>query len=262
MPVLLLAAFIVGFGIRGISRGPVTDTAPVPIPENDLPPGEIRLSPQAVKLAEIQVAPVERRPAEKEIRLVGTVDYDETRQKAISVRIPGRIERIYVNFTGTTVRAGEPMAGLYSPELLTAQEELIQAIRAARELKNSPLETLRETSRRTVESSRDRLRLLGLSAAQIQRIESSGKPTEQVTVNSPLSGVVIEKNVVEGMYVDTGMVLYSIADLSTVWVQLDVYESDIQWIRRGQRVEFTSEAWPGEVFTGNVAFIDPVLDDT
>ncbi|MHB9028059.1 MAG: efflux RND transporter periplasmic adaptor subunit [Candidatus Latescibacterota bacterium] len=302
MPVFLLAAFIVGFGIRGIGRGPAPVTTPVPadtagqaevqewtcsmhpqirqpkpgkcplcgmdlIPvvseqgSDALSPGEIRLSPQAAKLAEVRVSPVERRGAEKEIRLVGKVDYDETRRKAITAWIPGRIDRVYVDFTGTSVRAGEPLVNLYSPELLTAQEELIQAKRAAREMENSPLETMRETALRTVESSREKLRLLGLSSAQIQRIESSGKPDDHVTVNSPLSGVVIEKNAVEGMYVDTGMMLYSIADLSSVWVKLDVYESDLQWVRLGQRVDFTSEAWPGEVFAGKVSFIDPVLDN-
>jgi Cu(I)/Ag(I) efflux system membrane fusion protein len=299
---LLLVAFIVGFGLRGIGRGPVPDTAPVPAetagqqeahewtcsmhPQIRQPkPGkcpicgmdlipvvsehatgeisgrEVTLSPQAVKLAEVQVAPVARQPVEKEIRLVGKVDFDETRRKAITAWIPGRIDRVYVDFTGVSVRAGEPLVNLYSPELLTAQEELIQAKRAARELENSPLETMRETALRSVESSREKLRLLGLTSAQIQRIESSGKPTDHITISSPLGGVVIEKNAVEGMYVQTGLPLYSIADLSMVWVKLDVYESDLHWIRLGQRVEFESEAWPGEVFTGKVSFIDPVLDN-
>ena len=218
IPVLLLAAFIVGFGIRGNrpwtgsghhpgSRpersgrrrrrngpAPCTRRSVSPNPGNapsavwtsfrsfrsTLPVnfrrGKITLSPQAVKLAEVQVSPVERRPVEKEIRLVGKIDYDETRRKAITAWIPGRIDRVYVDFTGTSVRAGEPLVNLYSPELRTAQEEMIQAKRAARELENSSLETMRETALRTVESSREKLRLLGLSSGQIQRIESSGKP--------------------------------------------------------------------------------------
>ncbi len=228
----------------------------------ELGPREIRLSPQALILAEVQVAPVERKPLEKEVRLVGKVDYDETRRKSITAWLPGRIDSVYVDFTGTTVRKGEPLVSVYSPELLATQEEFIQAIRAERELEASPLETMRETALRTVESSRGKLRLLGLSPEQIARIELDGTPTEHITIYSPLGGVVIEKNALEGMYVQTGMPLYAIADLSSVWVMLDVYEADLQWLRLGQRVAFTSDAWPGETFTGTVSFIDPVLNDT
>jgi Cu(I)/Ag(I) efflux system membrane fusion protein len=120
---------------------------------------------------------------------------------------------------------------------------------------------MRETALRSVESSREKLRLLGLTSGQIHHIEDSGKPADHITIHSPLGGVVIEKNAVEGMYVQTGMPLYSIADLSTVWVKLDVYESDLPWVRLGQRIEFTSEAWPWEVFAGKVSFIDPVLNN-
>ena len=112
----------------------------------------------------------------------------------------------------------------------------------------------------TVIAARDKLRRWGLTAAQIKQIEKSNKPTEHVTIYSPASGVVIHKNAQQGMYVETGSRIFTIADLSAVWVQLDAYESDLQWLRYGQQVDFTTEAFPGEKFKGRVAFIDPVLN--
>ena len=220
----------------------------------------IRLSPQAAKLAEVQTVSVERKRLEREVRLVGRVEYDETRVKDITARVPGRIDTLHVDFTGAVVRKGEPLASVYSPELFAAQEELIQAVRSSRELAGSSLSSIRDTAPLTVEAAREKLRLLGLTPPQIADIERSDRPAEHVTVSSPLGGVVIEKDAVEGMYVETGMKLFRVADLSTVWVKLDVYESDVFWLRAGQEVEFTGDAFPGEMFRGRIAFIDPVLD--
>lgn len=220
----------------------------------------IRLSPEAAKLAEVQTVPVERKRFERKVRLFGRVEYDETRVKDITSRVQGRIDTLYVDFTGAVVKAGEPLASVYSPELFAAQEELIQAVRAARELGRSPLATIRDTAPLTVEAAREKLRLLGLTPPQIADIERSDRPVDHVTVSSPLGGVVIEKDAVEGMYLETGMKLFRVADLSTVWVKLDVYESDVFGLRVGQEVEFTGDAFPGETFHGRIAFIDPVLD--
>ncbi|MFC1538045.1 efflux RND transporter periplasmic adaptor subunit [Candidatus Latescibacterota bacterium] len=224
-------------------------------------PRELKLSPTAVKLAEIQVAPVTRQFVTKEIRMVGKVAYDETRIGYITTWLPGRIDRLFVDYTGITVNKGDHLAEIYSPELYTAQEELIQALKAVEELKNSKLSTTRETALRTVDSSREKLRLLGLTTEQISEFEKQGKPTEQVTIYSPMGGIVIHKNAAEGIYVSTGTRIYAIADLSKVWVMLDVYESDLEWIRYGQEVEFYTEAFPGEVFKGRIAFIDPILNE-
>ncbi len=224
-------------------------------------PREIKLSPAAVKLAEIQVAPVERKFVYREIRMVGKVEYDETRLGYITAWLPGRIDRLYVDYTGISVRKGDHLVDIYSPDLLTAQEELIQALTAVNELKNSKLSTIRETAIRTVEASREKLRLLGMTPDQIKEFEERGKPADHVTIYSPMEGIVIHKNAVEGIYVNTGSRIYTIADLSHVWVMIDVYESDLEWIRYGQEVEFYTEAYPGEVFKGKIAFIDPVLND-
>ena len=243
--------------ICGMDLIPVTTTAPSAAGSER----ELSLSPYAVKLAGIAVAPSERKAVEKEIRLVGKVAYDETRVKTISAWFPGRIDRLYVDFTGTRVKEGEPLAEMYSPELYSAQEELLQAINLSGRIKQTEFPTTKDVMSRTVEAARKKLRLLGLTAEQIASFEKSREVSEHVTIHSTISGIVIQKDAVEGVYVDTGMKLYTIADLSVVWVNLDVYESDLEFIRLGEKVTLNAEAYPGETFTGKVAFIDPVLND-
>ena len=215
---------------------------------------EIALSERARKLAQIRVGPVERKFVETEIRLVGKIDYDETGLAYITAWVPGRIDRMYVDYTGITVRKGDHMVDLYSPELVSTQQELLQTIHSVNQTNAGML-------KENIQSIRERLRLWGLTGRQIKDIEESGKVTEQVTINAPMSGVVIAREGLEGMYVNKGTRLYTIADLSTVWLFLEAYESDIQWVRYGQDVTFTTEAYPGEKFTGKIAFIDPVLDN-
>jgi len=221
---------------------------------------ELKLSPGAIKLAEIQTAPVERKHVSVEVRLVGKVDYDETRIGHITAWVPGRIDNLFVDYTGISVRKGDHMVYLYSPELYTAQEELIQAKQAAAELKQSDMKIMRETAIQTLEASRDKLRLWGLTEKQISEIEKRGKSTDHMTIYSPMGGIVIHKNVEEGAYVKTGIRLYTIADLSHLWIKLDAYESDLMWLRYGQEVSIETEAYPGEIFKGTIAFIDPVLN--
>lgn len=215
---------------------------------------EIALTDRARRLANIQVAPVERKFVEAEIRMVGKIDYDETRIGYITARVPGRIDRMYVDYTGITVRKGDHLVELYSPELVSTQQELIQTTISA---KQSDLEIMKQNA----VSIRERLRLWGLTPEQIQTIESSNKVTDHITIFAPMGGIVIQRNGLEGMYVTTGTRIYTIADLSLVWLQLDVYESDVPWIRYGQEVEFETETYPGEIFKGKIAFIDPVLNE-
>ena len=215
---------------------------------------EIALSDRARKLAKIQVAPVERKFVSAEINMVGKIDYDETRLGYITARVPGRIDRMYVDYTGITVRKGDHLLELYSPELVSTQQELIQTIKSAEE---SGLEIMKQN----VSSIRERLRLWGLTSEQISTIERSNKVTDHVTIYAPMGGIVIKRDGLEGMYVNTGTSIYAIADLSSVWLQLDAYESDVQWIRYGQEVEFETETFPGEIFKGKIAFIDPVLNE-
>ena len=227
----------------------------------DLGPREMVLSARARKLAEVEVAPVERRYVSLGVQMVGKVQYDETRLGYVTAWVGGRLDRLFVNYTGSPVKQGDPMVSIYSPELLTAQQELLQAGRGADELKQSNLPDMRDTARKTVEAAREKLRLWGLTAAQIAEIEKRGTPSDHITITSPISGIVIAKEALDGMYVNTGTRIYTIADLSTVWLVLDAYESDIGWLRYGQDIDFKAAAYPGEVFNGRVAFIDPVLAD-
>ncbi len=220
----------------------------------------LTLSASQRDLMRIETVPVTRRFPSLELRLVGKVSYDETRLAHISSWVPGRIEDLYVDFTGVRVRKGDHMVRLYSPELYSAQEELIQAAEAWKKLSASGIESLYESARGTLAAAREKLRRLGMEQAQIVSVESSGQAEAYVTIFAPTGGVVIERHASEGMYLDTGTRIFTIADLDTLWMRLDAYESDLEWLRYGQAVEFTAEALPGEVFHGRVAFIDPTLD--
>ncbi len=221
---------------------------------------DLSLSPAAQKLAGVQTTVVERRFVDASIRLVGKIEYDETRLGHITARVPGRLDRLYVDYTGVRVAEGDHMVRLYSPELMEAQQTLIQALETAGRLKNSESDLARQRAAATVESSREKLRLWGVDKEQIARIEASEEPEEHLTINAASGGIVVDKNAVEGMYVQTGTRIYTIADLSRVWVKLDAYESDLAWLHYGQTVTFETEAFPGERFSGKIAFIDPALN--
>jgi Cu(I)/Ag(I) efflux system membrane fusion protein len=229
--------------------------------ESDAGPTRLTLGESARKLAEIRTARAERREVSVEIRLVGKLEADETRVRDITAWVPGRIDRLHVDFTGVSIRAGEPLFDLYSPELISAQEELLQARAAAERLRGSDLESTRLSAERTVEAARERLRLWGLTEDQISGIATRGRANEHVTFFAPTGGVVLAKRAVEGEYVRTGTPVYTLADLSRLWLRLDAYESDVARLAVGQPVEFSAEAYPGESFRGTVAFVDPVLTE-
>ena len=244
-------------------RCPICHMELIPMPEGtatEASPRELMVSESAAKLMDIQTSPVERRFVASEIRMVGKVQYDETRVKQITAWVPGRLDRLYVDFTGTTVRKGDHLVYLYSPELISAQAELLQAARAAQKVGEDTSEYLTKSTATTLDATREKLRLLGLNDQQIEEIERSGRPLTHLTIYSPMGGVVIEKMAREGMYVETGTQIYTVADLSQLWVLLNAYESDLRWIRYGQEVQFTTEAYAGETFSGWISFIDPVLD--
>jgi Cu(I)/Ag(I) efflux system membrane fusion protein len=220
--------------------------------EEELGPRQLKLTPTAMKLADIRTALVGRQFATTEIRMVGKVVLDETRLGNITARVPGRIDRMYVDYTGIQVRKGDHLVSLYSPELITAQQELLQSLKNYNQF---------GSGKSMAAAAREKLALWGLTKKQINEIEKRGKPTDHLTIYSPMNGIVVQKHAIEGMYVNTGTPFYTIADLSRVWVKLDAYESDLSWIRYGQSVVFESEAYPGEIFRGRIAFIDPVLNE-
>lgn len=224
-------------------------------------PGALTLSASAQKIAEIQTTMVVRQSVQKNLRMVGKLEADETRVREISAWVSGRIDRLYIDYAGVPVKNGEKLFDLYSPEVYSAQVELIQAIKASRQLSKSTMESTRISASRTIDAVKERLRLWGLTDAQIQEIEKRGTPSDHVTIVSPMSGVVLHKGATEGAYVKTGTHVYDIADLTVLWLKLDVYESDLSWIKLDQSVDFETDAYPGEKFTGMVAFIDPMLNE-
>lgn len=205
------------------------------------------LSTSAQALAEIVVAPVERRAVPVEIRLSAQVELDETRVAYIASRVSGRIEKLYVNYEGADVLAGQALADLWSPELLSAQQEFLEALQM-------PIHT------GLIAAIRGRLSWFGLSADQIADLEQHQRLRETLSFMAPIRGVVIEKNVREGEYVKEGTRLFTVADLSSLWVGLNVYESDLPWIKTNQEVELQAESLPGESFRGEVWLIEPTLD--
>ena len=220
----------------------------------------LTVSPAAKALMSIETSPVERRYVTHAIPMVGKVDYDETKLGFITAWVAGRLDRLYVDFTGVEVKKDDHMVYIYSEELYAAQEELIQALKYARQ---RPAGTTRSGigEINLVESTREKLRKLGLTEDQLKDIEARNMPTDHLTIYSNVSGVVIEKLKQEGERVKLGDRIYTIADLSRVWVHLDAYESDLPWIRYGQDVTVTTEAYPGEEFHGRIAFIQRVLND-
>ncbi len=222
--------------------------------------GQISFSENALALMQLQTVPVQRKYVEAEIRMVGKIDYDETRLEAVTAWVPGRIERMYVDFEGTRVIKGDHMFTLYSPDLISAQAEYLQTLKAADALHENTSQVIERSTRATLQAARDKLELLGLTEQQIADIRNSGQPTEYITINAPRDGIVIERHAAEGGYVNTGTPIYTIADLSRLWVRLDAYESDMQWLRYGQQVEFTVEAYPGQMFKGRITFIPPAVN--
>jgi Cu(I)/Ag(I) efflux system membrane fusion protein len=206
----------------------------------------LEMSPSAEKLAEIMTTAVIRSEAFSKIRVTGKLDVDEAQVRNIASWMDGRIERLYVDFTGISVRKDDHLLDIYSPGLIAAQEEFLAAYQAG--------------SGFGVSAAREKLRLLGVSKIQISNLEKSGKAKESLTIHTPISGVVIDKNAREGEYVKTGQHLFSIADLTQLWLLMDIFESEIAYLYLGQPVEFETTAYPGKTFNGTVAFISPTLD--
>ncbi len=215
----------------------------------------LTIKPAVKQLMKIETRPVERKYVTASIRMVGKVDFDETRLAHITAWVSGRLDRLYVDYTGIRVNPGDHLVYIYSEQLYAIQEELIQGIRFERE---NPRQ--RAGGLDLVEAAREKLRLLGLTDSQIAEIETREKAEDHITIYSPIGGIVIEKLRQVGDRVQTGDRIYTIADLNQVWVKLDAYESDLQWLRFGQSVSFTTEAYPGEKFQGRIAFIDPILN--
>lgn len=208
----------------------------------------IHFTKESAQLANVETSVVSAQMPVKEIRLYGKIQADERLLQNQVSFVSGRIEKLLVNFTGETVNKAQVLAQIYSPELLTAQQELIES---AKNKASQP---------EIYEAAKEKLRLWKLSEGQISEIENSGQVQSSIEILSTSAGIVTKKFVNKGDYVSQGSVLYEISDLSSVWVLFDAYESDLSFLKKGDKIDFTVSSLPGEIFSGKLAFIDPVVD--
>lgn len=218
------------------------------VPVYDAEDSMLELSDHARAMASVETVAVERRKLMREIRVIGKVQYNETGLANVTTRVEGYVERLFVDYTGVEVKLGDHLVEIYSPDLVVAQQEMLIALESGR-------------SSNFVESSTRKLLRWGLTQEQVDELIRNRKIHERLTLYSPVKGTVTEKLIVQESAVKPGDVLYRLANLESVWVYLDIYESDLPWVQYGQMVEIKSEAVPGQVFTGRVWLINPVLNE-
>ncbi len=226
----------------------------------EVTPGTVQISPEKQQLIGVKIGTVEMKPLEKVIRTVGRVDYDEKRIVTVSPKIGGWIEDLFVDFTGKYVMKGEPLLTIYSPELVSTQEEYLIALRAKRDLVKSPFPEVAGSGYSLAESAKRRLKLWDITDDQIRILEETGQPRKTLTLYSPFSGFVLEKAAYNGMNVMPGIALFKLADLSVVWLYADIYEYELPFIRLGQQASIQLSYIPGEIFTGKAIYIYPSLN--
>ncbi len=223
-------------------------------------PGGVTLNPEQKIMANVALVKVATREFSTETQAAGKVSWDERRLTRVSARIAGRVERLHADFTGARITSGEPLLDIYSPDLVSAQREYLLALEGTEHAVEGSLPESRSMMTGLRDASRARLALWGLSDRQISELERSRQPKKIVTINSPASGVIMERLVTVGQYVNEGAPLFSVGSLSTVWVIAELYESDLGRIEIGAPSLVTTEAFPGKVFQGRVAFLDPAIN--
>ena len=237
---------------------PSADTAAAP---SSTPRGDVTIDPRRQQLIGVRTVPVTRAPIGQAVRAVGAVRYNETRLTDVNLKVEGWIRELYVNATGQPIQKGQPLFTLYSPDLLSTQQEYLLALKTRDQLQQSTIPDARSRADDLVASARQRLVLWDLPADALAALEEKRLAIEAVVVRSPASGFVIEKQAVTGLHVMPGQSLYKVADLSTVWVEADVYETEISGVRAGLVATVTVDAYPGELFSGRVTYLYPYLDE-
>ncbi|MDP4748471.1 MAG: efflux RND transporter periplasmic adaptor subunit, partial [Algoriphagus sp.] len=211
-------------------------------------PQAFQMTPEALALAQVQTLVVGGAQAKKELILSGKLQADERENASLTAKFPGRIEKLFVTFTGEQVTTGQRIATVYSPELLTAQKELLESAKT------------KATFPQLYQASKDKLGLWKLSATQIAEIERSGQVKERMDIFADQSGVVLQKNVSVGDYVSMGSVLFTVTNLNSLWLMLDVYETDLPFVALGDDIQFTVAGKPGETLSAKVTFVDPLIN--
>src|SRR5512137_2354879 len=218
----------------------------------------VQIDPQRQQLIGLRIVEVSRGPVGASWRTVGKVAVDETNVHHVNIKVGGFVDTVFVDYVGKPVKAGQPLFTIYSPDLLSVQQEYLLALRTREALAGGGL--AEGAGHDLVESARERLKLWDIPDVEIERLERTGKPTKTLTMFSPMTGVVTKKDIVMGHRLNEGDMPYEITDLSKVWVLADAYESDLSRIRLGMPATLSLQAFPGQTFVGRVIFIDPILD--
>jgi RND family efflux transporter MFP subunit len=226
----------------------------------DRPPGTVMMSVEKQQLIGVRTAEVRRERLMRTIRTVGRVEADETKLARIHVKVAGWVEEVYVDFVGKLVKKGQPLFTLYSPELVSTQQEYLIARRGEQYLGESSYREVAEGAETLLRAARERLRLWDITDEQIEKLEQTGAVTRTMTLNSPIDGFVMHRNLFPQTYVSPDTRLYEIADLSTIWVYADIYEYEVPYVRVGQRATMQLSYFPGKSYAGRVSYIYPTLD--
>lgn len=249
-----------------ISKSPGKDSmgmALVPVYEGEEPegpPGTVRIDPATIQNIGVTTATIERKRLGRDIRTVGRIGYDETKVRRIAPKIGGWIEAQHVNFPGQVVRKGEALLEIYSPELVATQEEYLVALRYQSRLHESTLHDAVTGAGDLVRAAEARLRYWEITDRQIEALRERGEITRTMVLHAPFRGIVVERMIPEGGFLQAGQSVYAIADISTVWVYADVYEYEAPWLRVGQEATMTLAYQPGVTHRGKVQYVYPYLD--
>jgi RND family efflux transporter MFP subunit len=243
------------------SMNTAPESQPAALEAGGPPRGDVTIDSQRQQLIGVRLAPVTRGPLSAVVRTTGTIRYDERRMADVNLKLDGWIRDLYVDYTGQLIAKDQPLFTLYSPDLLTTQNEYLLALKTRDQMQSSQVADAREYAERLVEAARQRLVLWDLPPAEIKTLEDTRKPRDVITFRSPVSGYVLEKQAVKGMRVMPGQTLYKVADLSVVWMEADVYEQDMPLARVGQGATITLDAYPGESFSGRAIYIYPFVEE-
>lgn len=220
----------------------------------------VAISPEKRKLMNLKLATAEMKNLTRSLRTSARIVPNETRLFRVTAKIDGYVEKLFVNATGQAVRRGQPLLSIYSPELVASQQEFLSALAMAKQMGQSPDPLVVANARGLLDASRRRLKLWDISDAQIERLEKSGRIEKALTLAAPASGYVSEKMVLAGQKIMAGEMLMVVADLSDVWAEANLYESDAAFVKVGMQADLTLPFLPGKSFTGRISFLNPFLD--
>ncbi len=232
----------------------------IPVYTDNVGTNEIHIDPATQQNTGVTTETVEKMKLSRTIRTTANITYDETKLYTISTKIMGYIEKLYVDYTGQLVREGQPLLEIYSPDLVSTQEEYLQAIRYRNEISKNGSLISKKGADQLVESAKRRLLYWDIPLSGIQALEKRGTPQKTMTIYSPANGIVTDKMIINGQNIEPGMALYKIADLSTVWGLAQIYQYELPWIKVGDKVDLQLSYMPGKTFQGRITYIYPYLD--